>query len=267
MSKFSTFRALHMNNIMPLRLPNAWDAASARLFESLGAHAIATTSAGLAWSLGYRDGRQLPVKEAVSAISRIARVVRVPLSVDVENGYSDEPKAVAEHVRQMLDLGVVGINIEDGPDAPALLAAKIEAIRTMASKANTELFINARCDVILAKLVEEPKQVAESVARERLYRAAGADGLFLPGLYRAHDIRSVIDAIALPLNVMAWPGLPDAAELGRLRVRRLSAGAGIAHVLWGHAAALARDFLQEGRSEPLHDAVPSAQLQELLTAR
>src|SRR5581483_7894245 len=110
----ATFRHLH-SNTTPVRLPNAWDAGSARLFESQGATAIATTSAGVAWALGYQDSRSLPVDEVVAAASRMARVLSVPLSVDIENGYSDNPQAVAATVRRLVDLGVAGINIEDGP--------------------------------------------------------------------------------------------------------------------------------------------------------
>jgi hypothetical protein len=119
----ATFRRLH-SNTTPLRLPNAWDAGSARLFESLGATAIATTSAGVAWALGYQDGRLLPVNEVVDAASRMARVLTIPLSVDVENGYSDNPQKVADSVMRVVDLGVAGINIEDGPEEATLLASK-----------------------------------------------------------------------------------------------------------------------------------------------
>src|ERR1700738_401316 len=160
----ATFGRLHINTV-PLRLPNAWDAGSARLFESQGAPAIATTSAGVAWALGYRDGYLLPVSEAVAAAARMARVLTVPLSVDFENGYSDNPKVVAEDVMRLVALGVAGINIEDGEDKPALLASKIEAIRNAVSQAGTDLFVNARSDVFLARLVAEPEFVGESVAR------------------------------------------------------------------------------------------------------
>src|SRR5580704_7000673 len=116
----ATFRDLH-SNTTPLRLPNAWDAGSARLFESLGASAIATTSAGVAWALGYRDGRLLPVNELVAAASRTVRVLKVPLSLDIEHGYSDDPKVVADNIMRLVDLGAAGVNIEDGPDKPLLL--------------------------------------------------------------------------------------------------------------------------------------------------
>jgi 2-methylisocitrate lyase-like PEP mutase family enzyme len=246
------FRMFHSNTI-PLRLPNAWDAGSARLFESLGATAVATTSSGVSWSLGYRDGRHLPVNEAVAAVSRMARVLTVPLSVDFENGYSDDPRVVADNVLRLVEFGVAGINIEDGGDRPSLLASKIDAIRNTLAKSGADLFINARCDVFLASLVKEGGLVAESISRGTLYSRAGADGLFLPGICRADHIKSVAAGVPRPLNVMAWPDLPDAEELGRQGVRRLSAGSGIPQALWGKADTIARNFLESGRSEVLLD--------------
>ena len=258
-----TFRRLHSNTI-PLRLPNAWDAGSARLFENLGATAIATTSAGVAWTLGFRDGRLLPMVEVTAVAARMARVLTVPLSFDIENGYSDDPQAVADHVMGLVDLGIAGINIEDGPDQATLLASKIDAIRNAVSKANGDLFINARCDVFLASLVEEPMLVEESIARGKLYARAGADGLFVPGIHEPDHIRAVVGGVSLPLNAMAWAGLVDAAALGKLGVRRLSAGSGISQVLWARAQELAQDFLESGRSASLSEAsMPYAQLQGL----
>jgi 2-methylisocitrate lyase-like PEP mutase family enzyme len=221
------------------------------LFESLGASAIATTSAGVSWALGFRDGRVLPVSEMVVAASRMTRVLKVPLSLDMEHGYSDDPKVVADNMMRLVDLGAAGINIEDGPDKPALLASKIEAIRSAVSKARADLFINVRTDVFLAGLVEDSKRVEESIRRGKLYTEAGADGLFVPGIVQPQDIKAVVAGVALPLNAMAWPGLADAAELGKLGVRRLSAGSSISQVLWGTAERLAKDFLEGGRSEHL----------------
>jgi len=261
----TNFRKLH-DNTAPLRLPNAWDAGSARLFESLGATAIATTSAGVAWSLGYADGRGLPTDEVVDAASRMIRVVDVPLSFDVENGYSDNPKDVVDTVMRLVDLGLAGINIEDGPDQPSLLASKIEAIRNAVSRANLDLFVNARSDVFLAQLAEPDRLVEESIRRGKLYAAAGADCLFLPAISTPVDITEVIAEIPIPLNVMAVPGLPASAELGKLGVRRLSAGSGISQALWGHAEQLARGFLQEGNSDPLFErAMTYSALQNLFT--
>ena len=245
-----TFHRLH-EGLEPLLLPNAWDAGSARLMESLGAQAVATTSAGVAWTHGYPDGDVLPVRMLVATIVAIARTIRVPLTVDVEGGYSDEPAAVEETVARVVEAGAVGINIEDGSSAPDLLCLKIERARRAGQHFGIDLFVNARTDVYLRGLAPEAKRVAEVLARAKLYRDAGASGLFVPGLRDPQEIRAVATDAGLPLNVMAWPGLPGAAELAQLGVRRLSAGSGIAQALWGKASALASDFLKSGKSEPL----------------
>jgi 2-methylisocitrate lyase-like PEP mutase family enzyme len=263
MSNASTFRQMH-DHSTPLLLPNAWDAGSARLIEAQGARAIATTSAGFAWALGYADGRILPFDEVAGSVRRIARVLKVPLSVDVEHGYSDDPATVASHVMRLVDLGVAGINIEDGPDDPSLLAAKIDAIKSAVSKAGADLFVNARTDVFLANLVDRARQPQEAIARGELYASAGADGLFVPALAQPADIGAVAVATRLPLNVMALPGLADASALGKLGVRRLSAGSAIAQVLLGKAKAMSQDFLMHGRSDALDEApMPYGEIQQL----
>ena len=235
----------------PLLLPNAWDAGSARLMESLGAKAVATTSAGVAWTHGYPDGDALPVRLLVSTVANIARTIRVPLTVDVEGGYSDDPAAVEETVAKVVEAGAVGINIEDGSNAPDLLCLKIERAKRAGQHFDVDLFVNARTDVYLHGLAPEGKRVAETLSRAKLYRDAGANGLFVPGIIDPNDIRMVAADAGIPLNVMAWPGLPAAAALAELGVRRLSAGSGISQALWGKAAALATDFLKSGKSEPL----------------
>lgn len=263
MSRYEIFRRLH-EGPAPLLLPNAWDAGSARLFESMGASAIATTSAGVAWVQGYPDGGKLPVDVALQAAASMARVLTVPLSVDMENGYSDDPAAVAGTVRRLIDLGVAGINIEDGQGAPAVLAAKIEAIKNAAEKSGANIFVNARTDVYLASLVDEPKRVGETLARGAIYREAGADGLFVPGAFAPADIAAIAEGAGLPINVLAWPGLAPADALGKLGVRRLSAGSGISQMLWGQAEELAKGFLQTGRSETMAEGAMSyARLQAL----
>jgi 2-methylisocitrate lyase-like PEP mutase family enzyme len=244
------FHQLH-EGPQPLLLPNAWDAGSARLMESQGAKAVATTSAGVAWSHGYPDGNALPVRLLVAATATIARAVRVPLSVDLEAGYSDDPSVVEETVAKIIEAGAVGINIEDGSNPPDLLSLKIERAARAGEHLDVDLFVNARTDVYLRGLVPEEKRVAETLERARLYRNAGASGLFVPGLRDPEEIRAIAAGAGLPLNVMAWPGLPAAAELAQLGVRRLSAGSGIAQALWGRAASLGGDFLKTGKSEPL----------------
>jgi len=262
-----TFHSLHHAN-KPLLLANAWDAGSARLIESLGATAVATTSAGIDWALGYPDGNLLPVARLAEMTASIARLIRIPLSVDFEAGYSDDPTEVGENIKPILDAGAVGINIEDGSDAPSLLAAKIERIKAVASSKGIDLFVNARTDVYLRGLVPEPQRVEESLARGKIYQTAGADGLFVPGLIARDGIEAVVKGTDLPVNLLAWPGLASAEELGALGVKRISAGSGIAQRVWAEAERLARDFLRDGRSEPLSEgALDYGRLQQLFSAR
>lgn len=242
----TNFHALHKAGEF-LVLANAWDAGSARLIESLGAKAIATTSAGLAWSRGYADGNFLPIAALVNAVEEIARVIDVPLSTDIEAGYSDNAAIVESHVARIVDAGAVGINIEDGAHDPALLCAKIEGARRAAERAGVALYVNARTDVYLRSLVPAPQAFDEVVARAKRYREAGADGIFVPGLTEGTVIQAIASALApMPLNVMASPGLPAAQELRALGARRLSAGAAIARAVLGQARQLAEQFLATG---------------------
>ncbi|RFP08887.1 MULTISPECIES: isocitrate lyase/phosphoenolpyruvate mutase family protein [unclassified Duganella] len=262
----SDFKKLHDGSKL-LHLPNAWDAGSARLFESLGAPAIATTSAGVAWAAGYADGGQMPAEVAINVAASIARVLTVPLSVDIENGYSDDASAVAQTVLRLIEVGVAGINLEDGKDAPQLLAAKITAIKRLAAQSGKEIFINTRTDVYLKGLAPEGERVAEVLKRAALYKEAGADSLFVPGICKVDEIKAVVAGAGLPVNVMDWPGVPSADELHQLGVRRLSAGSGISQALWAVAAGMAKDFLATGSAGPLVEkAMPYGDLQKLFIA-
>jgi len=247
------FRRLHHAESL-LVLVNAWDAGTARLIESLGAPAIATTSAGVAWSHGYPDGDALPVPLLLATVSAIARVIRAPLTVDIEGGYSDDLDGVAATVAGVIDAGGVGINIEDGTAPPELLCAKIGRIREVAARLGVDLFVNARADVYLRGLGPEAGRVEETLRRTQLYRAAGADGIFVPGLTDTAAIAAISKDAGLPLNLLARKGLPAAAELKKLGVQRLSAGSGVTQAVFGRAASLASAFLQDGRSEPLADS-------------
>lgn len=262
-----TFHALHRGPEL-LVLANAWDAGSARLIESLGAKAIATTSAGVAWALGYQDGDAVPVRLLAATVALITRVIRVPLTVDAESGYSPDPATVGETVASLIDAGAVGINIEDGANPPDLLCAKIERAKQAGTRLGVDLFVNARIDVYLRGLAPKEQRVEASLARARRYRDAGADGIFVPGMIDPGEIKTFAGSIDRPFNVMARPGLPPAAELARLGVRRLSAGTGVAQGAWGRAAALARGFLAEGRSEALSEgAMTYPELNALMTGR
>lgn len=247
-----------------LLLANAWDAGSARLIETCGARAIATTSAGVAWTHGYPDGDALPTPLVIATTAAIARVVRVPLSVDIEGGYSDDPDAVGRLIGALIEAGAVGVNLEDGGGTPELLCAKIAQARRVATELGVALYINARTDVYLRGLVPEADQLDETCARAARYRAAGASGIFVPKVTAPAAIRAIVQAAQLPLNVLAWPGLPAAAELVALGVRRLSIGSGIAQAVLGRAAALATAFLRDGhREQPPEGAMTHRELNAL----
>jgi 2-methylisocitrate lyase-like PEP mutase family enzyme len=250
-----TFRSLHAGPDL-LVLANCWDAGTARLTARLGARAVATSSAAVAWSHGYRDGDQLPRELLLATTRSIARVVDVPLSVDCEGGYSDDPAPVAETVAAVVDAGAVGVNLEDGSVASELLARKIARV-----KGRIDVFVNARIDVYLRALVPPAERVAETIRRATQYKDAGADGIFVPGVLDAGEIATLAKEIRLPLNVLARPGLPPGATLRELGVRRLSAGSDLAQMQWARMSALVRDFLANGRSEPLCEvAVPWAEI-------
>jgi 2-methylisocitrate lyase-like PEP mutase family enzyme len=243
------FRALHQDGL--LILPNAWDAGSARIIEQAGAKAIATSSAAVAWAHGYPDGEAMPVETLLASVREIARVVSVPVSADVEAAYAADAAGAAAFAARVIDAGAVGVNVEDGAGAPELLAAKIERIRRAAGKAGIDLWINARVDVYLRRLAEGEAAYAETIARARRYREAGADSIFAPAAADEGLLARLVRDVALPLNVLAWPGLPPAAKLEAIGVRRLSAGSGIAKVVLSEVRALAQAFLGDGRSEPL----------------
>jgi 2-methylisocitrate lyase-like PEP mutase family enzyme len=259
---------LHANGAKPLVLVNAWDAASARLLERAGSSVIATTSAGMAWSLGHADGEQLPVDELVAACARICRVAggRLPVSVDIERGYGRDADEVCALVRTLIGLGVVGLNIEDGvmPETrrlrpPQDLCERIAALRALAAQMDVRLFINARTDVYVASDQDPAGRFDEALRRARQYAAAGADGIFVPGLDRLDEIACFAQAIALPLNVYAgYPGVPEVAALAAAGVRRVSLGCGPLQSALGLLSRIADETLTLGRYDAMTRGMASA---------
>jgi 2-methylisocitrate lyase-like PEP mutase family enzyme len=238
------FRQLHHEGL--LILTNVADAAGARLVEQQGCKAVATSSAAVAWLHGYQDGNALPLERLVSTVESIARVITVPLSVDIEAGYSDDLARVAEVLDAVIAAGAVGINIEDGASPPELLVRKIEIARQVAERRGVKLFINARTDVYLKGLVPAEDRVAETLKRAALYQAAGADGLFAAGVTAEYEIAALCQGTPLPVNVLGLPGLPSPEALKALGVRRLSAGSRIAEFLYGAMATVTKSFLETG---------------------
>ncbi|MEW2624022.1 isocitrate lyase/phosphoenolpyruvate mutase family protein [Streptomyces sp. NPDC048106] len=248
------FRALHVPG-RPLVLPNAWDAVSAAVIEEAGAAAVATTSAGLAWALGAADGDQLDRDRALAAVARITAAVRVPVSADIEGGYAPDPAGVAGTVRAVLAAGAVGVNIEDAryePDGEPLRAVgeqaeRIAAAREAADAEGVPLFVNARIDTFL----RGAGGVDRTLERAAAFRAAGADGVFVPGAVDPETVKELVAGVDGPLNVMVAPGAPAVAELAALGVARISAGAGLAQAAHALVRRAARELLREGTYEAL----------------
>ncbi|MGN9920048.1 isocitrate lyase/PEP mutase family protein [Micromonospora palomenae] len=249
--RHAAFRALHRPG-RPLVLPNAWDHASGAALAAAGHPAVGTTSLGVAAAAGRPDGLAATAEETLRLAELLVRLP-VPVTVDVEAGFSDDPSAVAGYAAELAALGVVGINLEDGrPDGsladPALVVAKIEAVRARVPG----LFVNARTD---AWWLGRPDPLEQALPRARAYRRAGADGVFVPGVGDPDVVRRLADAVDAPLNVLAQPGGPSPAALGRLGVARVSTGS----LLFRAAlAAVVRtaDAVRTGMVEP-DPALPS----------
>jgi len=255
-----------------LILPNAWDVASAKIIEQAGFNAVATTSAGVAWSLGYADGERIPRDEMLRAVERIARAVEVPVSADLEAGYGETPKAVAETMRLAIEAGAVGVNFEDGTqraDTPLrdieLQIEMIQAIREAAKDADVPLVINARTDTYLRGVGDEESRFADTVRRANAYCAAGADCLFVPHVSDAATIGQLAREIEGPLNVIAGPPAPAIPELERLGVRRASLGPRVIQAALGLVRRAATELRERGTYETMSDLlIPFTELQRLV---
>jgi len=243
MSSYNTFKSLHEQE-QPLLLGNIWDVKTLQLAEKGGFKAAGSSSHAIANALGYADGEEMSFDTLLFVVKHIAKHATVPLSVDFEAGYSDNPEEVAKHVKQLTDLGVAGINLEDGKvengkrilgDAN-LLAEKIKAI-----KSSTQLFINARTDTYTTK---HPNALEESISRGQLYKSAGADGMFVPLIEKEEDIKSFISKVGLPLNVFASPTLPDYETLAKWGVKRISHGAKQFELLMKKSEEIFKEFQQ-----------------------
>jgi 2-methylisocitrate lyase-like PEP mutase family enzyme len=229
-SKAESLRSMHQRGRV-LVFANVWDVASARVLESSGAEAIATSSAGVAFALGYPDGERISRGEMLDMVARISRAVKVPVSADVDAGYGSRPEDAAETVRAVIEAGAVGINLEDGTEdqahpllEPSLATAKVAAARQAADRAGVPVVINARTDVYLNQVGPPESRFDEALRRGKAYRDAGADCIFLPGLGDTEAIGAFVRELRCPINILAGPGFPPIPELEKLGVARISLG-------------------------------------------
>ncbi|MGA2980425.1 MAG: isocitrate lyase/phosphoenolpyruvate mutase family protein [Terriglobales bacterium] len=264
------FRQLHRGPAV-LILPNAWDVASARIFEEAGFPAIATTSAGIAFSLGYPDGQRIPREEMLARIARIARAVHVPVTADVESGYGSTPEDAAKTTRELIQAGVVGMNLEDASgrqDQPLssleLAVEKIRAAREAAVQLRAQIVINARTDVYLLAGGNPDADYSEALRRLLAFRDAGADCVFAPGLKDAETIARLAKAVECPLNILAGLGTPSIPELAKLGVARVSVGSGPIRATLGLLGRIAQELKTSGTYTAMEGAIHYAEVNELL---
>jgi len=265
--KARAFHDLHRSGRI-LVLPNAWDAASARIFELAGARAVATTSGGLANAFGYPDGQKMPRALLLIAVRRICETVEVPVSVDLEAGYGDSSPEVADSVGGVIDAGAVGVNIEDRMLDPTVLVEKITAALEVSGRKDVPLFVNARTDVYLRGAGASEERFAEAVRRLRCYETAGAHGLFAPGLSDPDTISRLVREIHRPLNLMAFAGVPPAKELERLGVARVSVAGGPMRAAMALVRRIATELIEQGTySGFTTQAMSSAEANEMFSRR
>jgi len=270
-AKAEQFRKLHHGPKM-LLLPNAWDVASARILEEAGHPAIATTSAGIAYSLGYADGQRISRDEMLSIVARIARAVRVPVTADLEAGYGTTPKAMADTVTAAIEAGAIGMNLEDlAEDEKSLFELplqleKIRAIRETAATMGVPFVLNARTDIYLATIGPAETRFDRTVERLRAYAKAGADCVFVPGLTDLDTIAKLVKAFAAPLNILAQPASPPMADLERVGVARVSTGSGIMRAAMGLTQRIAKEMIADRSCRSMFaGATPFVDLKRMMT--
>lgn len=267
------FRRRHHRKPL-LLLANVWDPISARIVEAAGYDAVATTSGGLAWALGYRDGEETPWNEVVAATARIVRTVRVPVTADIEAGYGETPLQVAQSVSDIIRAGAVGVNLEDGTHDEAQpmrgiedAAARIRAAREAAQAAGVPIVINARIDLYLKRIGSEETRFAETVRRGKAYLAAGADCLFPFALVDLGVAAELVRALATPINLVGRPGVPSVGEIEATGVARVSVASGLTLAAMSSLQRMAEDLRASGRFDVLASTLKRDDVQRLFAPR
>jgi 2-methylisocitrate lyase-like PEP mutase family enzyme len=251
MNKFNT---LHQQTT-PLILCNVWDVASAKIAEKVGFNTIGTSSAAIARMLGYEDGEEMQFEELLFMVKRIASCSTLPLTVDIEAGYSSDPIITAGYIKALADVGVVGINLEDSKvtDVRTLLSSNtfanyLSMIRQQLAQEKTDIFINVRTDTFL---LAQENALVETQKRASLYQSTGADGLFVPCITSADDIQAVVSATKLPVNVMCMPDLPDFNTLSALGIKRISMGNFLFDKLQSDFEAILKNIVDKNSFSPV----------------
>jgi 2-methylisocitrate lyase-like PEP mutase family enzyme len=269
-SRANAFRAMHRGEKI-LRLPNAWDVASARVFEDAGFGAIATTSAGVAFSLGYPDGQKITREEMLARVGRIAKAVKVPVTADVEAGYGNRPEDAGRTASEVIEVGAVGMNLEDVTDDGtqplaelSLQAEKIRAVKEAALKTGVRLVLNARTDVYLKQVGAPESRYDATIRRVVAYRDAGADCVFVPGLYDAETIGRLVRDVKCPVNILGGPGSPSVPELEKLGVARVSVGSSPMRATLGLVKRIGEELRLSGTYTTLEGGIAYGDVNKML---
>jgi 2-methylisocitrate lyase-like PEP mutase family enzyme len=267
--KANALRTLHRGRI--LLLPNVWDVASARIVEEGGFAAIATTSAGVAFSLGYPDGQRITREAMLARITRIRKAVKIPVTADVEAGYGNRPEDAARTAREVIEAGAVGMNLEDATDDPAhpllelsLQLEKIRAVREAGLKSGVLLVLNARTDVYLAEVGASETRYDNALKRLLAFRDAGADCVFIPGLKDPETIGRMVRDLKCPVNILAGPGSPSVPQLEKLGVARVSLGSGPMRATLGLMKRIAEELMTSGTYSAMEGAPSHAEINRIM---
>jgi 2-methylisocitrate lyase-like PEP mutase family enzyme len=263
--KAETFLRFHQDEEM-LVLLNSWDVGSSKLIEACGYKAIATTSMGIAASLGYPDCQVIQLSEMIDAITGIVNGVQVPVTVDVEAGYGNTLKEIVDSVGRIVATGIVGINIEDSIDLnPVLIdemefCERISAIRALSDSLGFHLVINARTDSFYTSSSSTREKLSESIRRGNKYREAGADCIFVQPVWERETISTLVREINAPINILSNPGIgagtpPSVRELQDLGVARLSLGSGLMKATLALIKKVADELSEKGTYNVLSDAL------------
>ena len=218
----------HHHSDKLLVLPNVWDSLSALLLEDIGYTAIATASAAIAFANNYDDGENIPFHELLFILKRIAGSVTIPVTADIESGYADNNEQLKQNIQQLIEAGIVGINIEDTDNKTETLlpvevqSEKIKLIKEVGKELNVPLFINARTDVYLRG--NNTNKLDETIKRGKAYKDAGADCFYPITMCNANDIAVIVQQLQMPINIITMPGIPSLTELENMGVARVSLG-------------------------------------------
>ena len=270
--KGNLLHMLHHNGKL-LVLPNIWDPLGAALLESLGYAAVATASASIALSNGYQDGENIPFKELLEVLKKVVRSVQIPVTADIESGYTKSNAELKENIKMLLDVGIAGINFEDtNKDDKTIISIeaqceKLSVIRNTASEMGVPLFINARTDVYLqANDLPDQEKLAETIRRGKAYKDVGADGFYPIFLKEETAMKSIVKEVGLPVNILILPGIPDFKELQDLGITRVSLGPGFLKIAINAMKNTAEKLLRnEGMQEVTDTPVTSAYLNTLVS--